>query len=161
MPAISQNQAMTPSPEGHSTSTEVLMYHPEVQTHSPAVHNHHSEVHDCPAEVFSTLSTTQSASTPQSKQEKYHRVNLEAKTCTCKLFQTMGVPCEHALIAIMGAGLDPCEYYSKEIWPSKKRKRVNAAGGSVQTRRCSKCGVQGHYKTTCKVVDGQWEDITL
>ncbi|XP_077230123.1 uncharacterized protein LOC143863321 [Tasmannia lanceolata] len=42
---------------------------------------------------------------------KYHvdEVDLEKKTCTCRLFQTMGMPCSHAIAAM---GLDQRDPYS-------------------------------------------------
>ncbi|XP_077240352.1 uncharacterized protein LOC143881248 [Tasmannia lanceolata] len=42
---------------------------------------------------------------------KYHvdEVDIEKKTCTCRLFQTMGMPCSHAIAAM---GLDQRDPYS-------------------------------------------------
>ncbi|PIA30014.1 hypothetical protein AQUCO_05700012v1 [Aquilegia coerulea] len=47
-------------------------------------------------------------------------VDLNKRTCTCKWFQTMGIPCEHAMAAIKEVGFDPYKfvevYYLKETY---------------------------------------------
>ncbi|KAF5175529.1 hypothetical protein FRX31_034882 [Thalictrum thalictroides] len=51
-------------------------------------------------------------------------VDLKARTCICNWFQTMELPCEHAIIAIVDVSLDPCgccaEYYSKDIYIQRR-----------------------------------------
>ncbi|PIA28804.1 hypothetical protein AQUCO_06600016v1 [Aquilegia coerulea] len=71
-------------------------------------------------------------------------VDLNKRTCTCKWFQTMGIPCEHAMAAIKEVGFDPYKfvevYYleetyietyieewtptrGKEEWPTDRQRR--------------------------------------
>ena len=42
-------------------------------------------------------------------------VDLERRTCSCRNFQDIGIPCEHACAAIDSAGLD-CNDYIERWW---------------------------------------------
>ena len=128
-------------------------------------------------------------------------VNLQDKTCTCRLWQLRGIPCVHAAACILKNGHPLTEfvskYYSRETmltlykhvlypingvdnWPRtsevgfelepprtkrqrgrprKKRRessqvQVHADGveslSHTTVMRCSRCGLDGHNKRTCK-----------
>ena len=51
-----------------------------------------------------------------------HYVNLHYRTCTCRVYQEMGIPCEHALACILQLGQSPQQYLpedlSTEVWQS-------------------------------------------
>ena len=42
-----------------------------------------------------------------------YRVNIDAKTCSCKSWQGTGIPCSHALSIILSLRNDPQEYAEK------------------------------------------------
>ena len=47
-------------------------------------------------------------------------VDLQAKACTCRLFQLTGIPCPHALVCIWSSGLKDVDYiddwYKREAY---------------------------------------------
>ncbi|PIA36754.1 hypothetical protein AQUCO_03200018v1 [Aquilegia coerulea] len=62
--------------------------------------------------------------------------NDSLKTCTCKWFQTMGIPCEHAMAAIKEVGFDPYKfvevYYLKETYIETYREEWTPTRGKEE-----------------------------
>ncbi|XP_077212634.1 uncharacterized protein LOC143847589 isoform X2 [Tasmannia lanceolata] len=48
-------------------------------------------------------------------------VDLEARTCSCGVFQTMGLPCAHAMAAISNRMLDPYDFCQSWFFAEKYR----------------------------------------
>ncbi|PIA36556.1 hypothetical protein AQUCO_03300028v1 [Aquilegia coerulea] len=63
-------------------------------------------------------------------------VDLNKRTCTCKWFQTMGIPCEHAMAAIKEVGFDPYKfvevYYLKETYIETYREEWTPTRGNEE-----------------------------
>ncbi|KAL8528831.1 hypothetical protein ACS0TY_006330 [Phlomoides rotata] len=49
-----------------------------------------------------------------------YTVDLQQKTCTCRAWQLCGIPCTHAVCAILGENMDPedfvHQYYSVDMY---------------------------------------------
>ncbi|CAN6910795.1 unnamed protein product [Brassica oleracea] len=85
----------------------------------------------------------------------YHRVDLDKKTCSCKEFDTLAIPCAHAVSAAIYAR-ESVEskvvvYYSNTYWGLAYSGSINPMSGALKRRRtCSICGGTDHNKVTCK-----------
>ena len=44
-----------------------------------------------------------------------HFVNLHYRTWTCRVYQEMGIPCEHALACILQLGQSPQQYLPEDL----------------------------------------------
>ncbi|XP_057522445.1 uncharacterized protein LOC130802443 [Amaranthus tricolor] len=102
-------------------------------------------------------------------------VSLNQRTCHCNVWQLTGIPCRHAMRAILHEGLDPQslvdDWYSGK-WPPtehpailppvlkrgvgrpcRNRKRGDDEERKAKRRKkikCGKCGDFGHNKSSCK-----------
>ena len=52
-------------------------------------------------------------------------VDLDKRTCSCRTFQDIGIPCEHACVAIDAAGLD-CHDFIEKWWLTETYKETYA-----------------------------------
>ncbi|CAD5324721.1 unnamed protein product [Arabidopsis thaliana] len=62
-----------------------------------------------------------------------YAVNLWERTCTCRQFQLLTIPCSHAIAAAIREGV-----------------RVNSMVGRKSSKRCTRCRSVGHNRATCK-----------
>ncbi|XP_021760590.1 uncharacterized protein LOC110725417 [Chenopodium quinoa] len=94
-------------------------------------------------------------------------VNLRAGTCACNAWQLTGLPCKHAMRAILHSHDDPHKYWPQSQYPeiappqmkrgigrpARNRRREEgeqAKGKRSKTVRCSKCQTFGHNAQTCQ-----------
>ncbi|XP_022889039.1 uncharacterized protein LOC111404469 [Olea europaea var. sylvestris] len=105
-------------------------------------------------------------------------VDIEQRTCTCRMLQVDLIPCSHALAVIANTRRNPYAYYSyyytrdaytnivpEEVQakivlapnqkrssgrPIEKRKRSSREG--KPTMKCDHCGGQGHNRRRCSSV---------
>ncbi|KAG8370535.1 hypothetical protein BUALT_Bualt14G0127100 [Buddleja alternifolia] len=59
-----------------------------------------------------------------------YKVDLMQQSCSCRRWDLCGIPCVHAMSAIMSASREPEESYQKTV-------------------KCKKCGKSGHNKAKC------------
>ncbi|CAL2257832.1 unnamed protein product [Prunus armeniaca] len=62
-------------------------------------------------------------------------VNLQNCSCTCRKFDLEQLPCKHAIAVMPGR---------------RKTQRIPSKGEDRRENKCSRCGVKGHYRNTCK-----------
>ncbi|XP_021775489.1 uncharacterized protein LOC110739330 [Chenopodium quinoa] len=101
-------------------------------------------------------------------------LSLNSKICSCGAWQLSGIPCRHAVKAMLHAKVDPHDYvlgfwppvdadHHPYIYPPKMKRGVgrpsrnrkreegeDQPGKRSRTVKCSKCGNLGHNARTCK-----------
>nr|VDD21611.1 unnamed protein product [Brassica oleracea] len=93
----------------------------------------------------------------------YYRVDLDNRTCSCKEFDALVIPCAHAVSASV-YGKEPVEnkvdvLYSNAYWASAysgsikpvEQAKIAVTGAFKRRRACSRCGGTDHNKVTCKM----------
>ncbi|CAN6876108.1 unnamed protein product [Brassica oleracea] len=91
----------------------------------------------------------------------YHRVDLDKKTCSCKEFGALAIPCAHAsciIYARESVESTVAVYYSNTYWGLAYSGSINPAEQANidvykfgRRRTCSICGGTNHNKVTCKM----------
>ena len=79
----------------------------------------------------------------------FHRVDLDKTTCSCKQFETLGIPCAHAVAAAIFAreSVDSkvAVYYSNKYWGLAYSGSINPAEeANIEVYKFGVDGEDGH-----------------
>ncbi|CAL2238953.1 unnamed protein product [Prunus armeniaca] len=72
-------------------------------------------------------------------------VHLQNRSCTCRKFDLEQLPCKPAIAKVKI--LPPL---CKVMPGRRKTQRIASKGEESRQKKCSRCGVKGHYRSTCK-----------